>query len=335
MPGGQVAAAGVTSVGVRTDRRRRGYLRALMTAQLDLLHATGAVAATLRATEGAIYERFGYGVASQYLTVTVQPTSVRWRAGAGACHEPRIAEVTDALAWLPEAYDRIGHDRAGRISRPQWWWASVVSRRLDKDEPLWLLHTVDDAGAVNGWVLYTAESVDSPTGQHRARVHILDLIGSDVGVELALWRAALGIDLADSVIARGRPVDETLPLALTDARSARRSGIEDETWLRLLDVPAALAARRYGDADPVVVEVADPMFADNGGRYRVSGDGAARTDAPADIALDVSELAWVYLGGTPMTALAAAGRVTGAAEALRSADVLFGAHRAPWCGTYF
>ena len=64
VPGGRVRAGGVTLVGVLPTHRRRGLLTQLMRAQLDALHERGEPVAYLWASEGAIYPRFGYGIAS-------------------------------------------------------------------------------------------------------------------------------------------------------------------------------------------------------------------------------------------------------------------------------
>jgi predicted acetyltransferase len=58
----------------------------------------------------------------------------------------------------------------------------------------------------------------------------------------------MGVDLADGVQARLRPLDEPLELLLADPRACAVTGNEDETWMRLVDVPSALAARSYGPA---------------------------------------------------------------------------------------
>lgn len=342
VPGGTVTAAGVSSVGVRADRRRRGYLRALMEAQLRHLREQGTVAATLRATETGIYARFGYGVASSYATLTVDRDRAVFRDTTAPARPLRMMTGTAALQELPAAHDRLRRTRPGTIVRPLWWWTNQVSRVLDKDEPLWVLCTSDagsddasDAAAVDGWVIYTAAHTDGPDGQHRTTVTVIDLMGADAATELALWRAVLAIDLASTVRAPGRPLDELLPLALTDPRAARLSELEDETWLRLLDVPAALAARSYGDGAPVVLEVVDPLLGENSGRYRLDPDGMSSTTEPAEVTLDVSELACVYLGGTSFADLAAAGRVQGSPEGLTCADALFATPQAPCAGTYF
>ena len=64
VPGGSVRCAGVTIVGVYPTHRRRGVLRSMMRAQIDDVHERGEPIAILWASEGNIYQRFGYGLGS-------------------------------------------------------------------------------------------------------------------------------------------------------------------------------------------------------------------------------------------------------------------------------
>src|SRR5436853_6679199 len=65
MPGGAfLPAAAVSWVSVLPTHRRRGVLTRLMAAMHDDARARDEPAAILTASEGAIYSRFGYGVAS-------------------------------------------------------------------------------------------------------------------------------------------------------------------------------------------------------------------------------------------------------------------------------
>src|SRR5688500_1371101 len=64
VPGGaRVPAAGVTMVGVHPTHRRRGINTRMMAAILDQAADRGEPLAALFASEGAIYGRFGYGLA--------------------------------------------------------------------------------------------------------------------------------------------------------------------------------------------------------------------------------------------------------------------------------
>src|SRR5437588_3550209 len=64
VPGGELAAAGVTWVGVLPSHRRRGILTQMMKRQFDDLHERGEPLAILWASEAAIYGRFGYGISA-------------------------------------------------------------------------------------------------------------------------------------------------------------------------------------------------------------------------------------------------------------------------------
>jgi predicted acetyltransferase len=102
-----------------------------------------------------------------------------------------------------------------------------------------------------------------------------------------------------------------------------------------VDLPAALSARRYAAPVDVVIEVADGILAGNAGTWRLRADASGagectRTDAPAELACDVSVLGAAYLGGTSIGALAVAGRVRELRPgAVAAASAAFGWHRAP------
>ena len=108
-----------------------------------------------------------------------------------------------------------------------------------------------------------------------------------------------------------------------------------------MDVPSALAARTYGRAGSLVLDVRDGFCAWNAGRWRldVAEDGHGRaepTAVAADLSLDASDLGATYLGTFRFSELARVGRVVEqTAGALLRADAMFAAPRAPWCPTAF
>ena len=109
--------------------------------------------------------------------------------------------------------------------------------------------------------------------------------------------------------------------------------VHDGLWLRIVDVSAALAGRAFGGDADLVLEVADGFCEWNSGRYRLSGE---RTDAPADVALDVAALASAYLGGVSLHELAAAGRARELTPgAVARAAAAFRGEVAPWCPDTF
>jgi predicted acetyltransferase len=91
----------------------------------------------------------------------------------------------------------------------------------------------------------------------------------------------------------------------------------------------------------VVLDVRDPGLPANNGRWRLTAAAfdqptATRTDAPADLAMDVRDLAAVYLGGVTVMELAAAGRIEELAPgAAPRASVAFTWPVAPACSYFF
>lgn len=334
VPGGaRLPTAGVTRVAVRVDRTRRGALKALMLAQLRDLADRGDVLATLRATSHRIYGRFGYGVATRGRDVEVAGHSAGWRPGAPVGGDVTLLPAGELRAALPELHDRIGWGRPGATARPGHWWDVVldVAPRTSGEHLVAAVHA--GADGPDGYVVWSPRR---ESGSEEGSLVVHDLWAAGPRAYAGLWRLLLRVDLVTRVRAPLRPLDEPLELMVDDPRRVRTTAVHDEVWLRLVDVPAALRARSYAAAEPVVLEVTDALLPANGGRYRIGPDGAERTDAPAQLGLDVGELAVLYLGDRRASELALAGRIAvHDAAAPARADALLRVSGAPWSGTQF
>jgi predicted acetyltransferase len=332
--GGELPAATVSRVGVRADWTRRGVLSALMRRQFQSFREAGEVVATLRASESVIYGRFGYGVASRGRCVTLDRRRVSALPSKGTDGRIRMVDKETALTLAPEVYTSVGLTRPGMTTRWPAWWTMNLRRAMADENAQLAVHRGADGD--DGYVVYSVKADMSGNHDSKSVLTVLDLVASTPEVWAELWRFLFRVDLVDEIVAQLRPLDEPLEWLLADRRVVRVSDVDDETWLRLVDVPAALAARRYGSAEPVVLEVRDRYLPENDGTYRITPDGAERTSAPADLSLDVDLLAATYLGDVSFTELAWADRVDVVDSAAPArADVLFATERAPWSGTYF
>jgi predicted acetyltransferase len=334
--GGVVALAAVDGVGVRADRTRRGVLTAMMAAQLADFAARGIPLAALHASEPTIYGRFGYGSAALGKTLRVARPAARLHERVPAEGDVRMLTPDEAVEEIPGLYERIGLSRAGMIGRPAAWWPIAHGRLAGRDgSHVVAVHSGPEGD--DGFVVYdTVEqrSFDSP--DEGAVLKVRDLHAAGAAAWAGLWRFLLSVDLVSAVHARHRPVDEPLAVLLTDHRHARTLDVEDDLWLRPVDVATALGARTYRGAEPVVLAVRDRLLPANTGHYEVTPGGARRTDAAADLALDVDTLGMLYLGQWSATALAQAGRIEARdPAAVARADELFTTVTAPWCGTHF
>lgn len=334
VPGGaRLPHAAVTHVGVLPTHTRRGVATALMRRQLAEIAAAGEVVATLRASEGTIYERFGYGVAGSAARREVLRRQARVRASVPRGGPVRLA---DAASWklFAQVYEAAA-GWSGAIGRPASWWRQQAVRQAADPGP-WYAVVHGEDGAEDGYARYhpigTAEWF---TGRERTIV-VDDLVAGSARAYAGLVRYLLGLDPVDRIVLPATAPDDPLPMLLTDERAVRTLAVRDETWLRLVDVPAALAARRYRGAGSVAVAVTDDLLPENSGTYLISADGAARTTAPADLSVDVATLAALYLGGSRWWQHVRAGRVTvHRAGAVEAAEELFATDALPFAGTIF
>ncbi len=335
VPGGaEVPASTVSRVGVRADWTRRGVLSALMRRQFQAFQEAGEVVAVLRASESVIYGRFGYGVASRGRRVVLDRYRTSALPSAGTGGRIRLVDRATALTAGPEVYTTAGLSRPGMTTRWPAWWTMNLERALDDENARMAVHRGEDGD--DGYVLYSVKWDMGGGPSSKSVLSVMDVVAATPEVWAELWRYLFRVDMVDEIVAELRPLDEPLEWLLADRRVVKVTEVDDETWLRLVDVPAALAARRYREAEPVVLEVRDRYLPENDGRYRITPEGAERTSEAADLGLDVDLLAATYLGDTSFTDLARAGRIDVVDHAaLARADALFATDRAPWSGTYF
>ena len=346
-------AAGVTWVSVLPSHRRRGVLSSLMRRQLADIRDRAEPLAVLWASESVIYSRFGYGRAMWHADFTLYrgETALAKTAPTDGGLRLRIINPVAAMPELAKVYDAVLPSRPGFIARNEAWWQGVVYDPPDQRHGRSPLHCVlaEDDDGPRGYALYSgANRWDSDTSLPDSALTVREMVGADAAASAALAADLLSRDLTTEFRVRGRPVDDPLLYQLADPRRAR-TRLKDALWVRITDVPGALARRRYSCPADVVIEVRDDLLPSNAGRWRLTTAGAAPDGggleasctpaddgAPADVALDVTELGAAYLGGTPLGALAAAGLVTERRPgAVRQLSTALSWDLAPWCPVNF
>lgn len=343
VPGGELAAAGVTAVGVRPTHRRRGLLRRMMRLQLDALRERGEPAAVLWASEGGIYPRFGYGLASLNGRLDAERARLALRDGsdAEAAGSFRPVDIDEAPAVLAPVYERVRVERPGFCSRSEAWWR-LHALRDDQEArrgagPLFCA-VLELEGEPSGYALYRFKHVWEG-GIPKGELHVVEALGSSRRAQREVWRFLLGVDLVARIRARLFAIDDPLILLVTEPTALGLS-IGDGLYLRLVDVGAALAARGYAADGALALEILDDFCPWNTGLWRLEAAGGRaevrRAEGPADLCLRVGDLASAYLGGFSFAALHAALRVEELVSgALARADALFRTDRAPFCPETF
>ena len=344
LPGATVVpAAGVTAVGVLPTHRRRGILTAMMDRLLDDVRRRGEPVAVLLASEALIYGRFGYGPAVATAGIEVETRHGAFSRPVAAPGRLTLLGPGEAAGLLPDVFDRARRTQPGEVSRPEVWWRSNLHDPEHRREGYSARFDVvyeSPAGVAEGYVTYRAKS-DWAAGLAGTELAVQELVATSPEVRLALWRYVLDVDLVRRVTAWDTPLDDPLRWALADPRRLRTTRLGDWLWVRLVDLPAALEARRYPVAGGLVLDVTDPFRPHHGGRVRLDAgpDGAECRPAAAaavDLALDVADLGAAYLGGVRFSTLARAGRVDERTPgALARADALFACEPLPFCSSEF
>jgi predicted acetyltransferase len=334
VPGAVLPAAHVTGVGVAPTHRRRGLLSAMMHRQLtEVAEAGREPIAVLWASETTIYPRYGYGPSAGVMSLSAMTRELRIRPEIpGAGLRLRLIDPKKARDDLAAIFARVAESRVGWSSRPGPWWDFHLADLKDNRGGATSRHGVichDADGNPAGYALWRVKGKWDEYGPD-AQVRVNEVAADDPAVYAALWRFLLGIDLARSLTCETAAVDEPLYLMVDEPRRLGRK-YEEALWVRIVDLSSALEARRYQTPVDVVFEVTDPLLPANAGRWRLTGGpdkaSCVRTEESPDLAMTITDLGALYLGGTSLGALVAAGRVRPLTANVPPAA--FGWHRAP------
>jgi predicted acetyltransferase len=331
----------LTAVTVAATHRRRGLLTRMITESLTAAKERGDALSILIAAEWPIYGRYGYATAvddASYVYFPRRPNAALAPPPAGRVRpaEPdEVATVADAI------FDAARRLRPGQIDRPTWWW----DRSFGRDghvtvgpTPNWILH--EGPGGPDGMLAWHVTN-DFELDGRLGKLEVTTLVAANDTAYRDLWAYLGGIDVIEEITATYRPVDEPVRFLVKDGRALQETWRGDFLWVRLLDVPAALAARDYAVPGRLVLDVVDDDlggFAAGRVLLEVDGDGArcTPTDEAAELRVSHRLLGSIYLGGHRLRQLAPAGGIEELTPgALDRADVMFSTPLAPYCQTFF
>jgi predicted acetyltransferase len=344
VPGGELPTGGVTWVTVVPSHRRRGILRGMMRLMVDDCHARNEPLAMLWASEGSIYQRFGYGLATWAVNMEADVAYARYARDWPAEGTFRLMRAGEGLDFVAPVYEAARAERSGFLARTPDWWVGQLPL-ADKDakggEAKRLVVYEADAG-VEAYAVYKTK-VDWSHGVPNGIVTVDEAVGSTPRGTREIWRYLFSLDLMKTLRTWHLPADHPVLLL---AAEHRRLGITvgDGLWLRVVDAKAALEGRTYGldghASGRLTFELRDDYCPWNAGRWTLDvADGRASLESAsraADLAFDANDLGSLFLGGFTATALARAGRVEElGAGGLATADRLFPTALAPWCPQEF
>jgi predicted acetyltransferase len=330
VPGGAtVLTSGLTWVAVHPAHRRKGLLTQMIADHFARSLDRGEVVSTLYAAEPEIYQRFGYGLGCPALALDLG-------------RKPTLRDLPDAskLSIRLENADLNKHADAvravqRRMMRPGTMveLGDVQIQGLFMDLENWregaerfrIAIVDDDQGPAAYAFFQRKQNQDDFT----SGTTTVDTWGSATGAAThRLFSVVSDLDLMAKTKVSHLAADDSLMYSLANIRAVKAT-TEDNLWVRILNVPAALEARRYAADVDVAIAITDKQLPENHKVWRlVVTDGAAAVtllerDAPAQVRLSIQELSTAYLGGVTIAALAQASLVEelvpGAVESLSAA----------------
>lgn len=337
VPGGTIPTVGITGVGVVPTHRRRGVNTALMRRQLDDIRDEGFAIAALFASEASIYGRFGYGLATFEASVDIETSRGAFIPGYDGDGPVRLLEREAAKERYLSMYNRSRLTRPGAMKMaPNWFDAKFADKHFGEERQFFFaLH--ETGNDCDGIAVYTIKHEWDVVPKNIVELYELGALTPSVYAQM--WRFVLDLDLVSKLTAWSRPADEPLLHLMREPRRLNMR-LKDGMWVRLLDIPRALTARRYPHDGRIVFDVRDAFCPWNEGRYALDsgaeGTTCEQTEDDADLLLTTNELAAVYLGGSTFSQLHRAGRVSEErAGAIGAADSMFTWDPPPWAMLHF
>jgi predicted acetyltransferase len=336
VPGGaSLRAAWLTMIAVASTHQRSGVWAQLSTKGLGILIDRGYPIVCGVPTQTAMYDGFGAGVASYSQNYSIDRRSAKLRAEPSR-NRAREVNAAEARCHVPEIYDRWRAVTNGAVERTSAWWNDCLEDRpTQRGNGSELNCTIHPDGFLSYRVVGAGKHAFRPPFG-TAVVEDFCAITDEAHTELLQTLVAL--EMFDA-IKIDVPVDDPLPLKLTDQRAAEIKGVSDWLWVRINDVPEALGARAYTADIDLTLEVIDPLGLSGGTFLLQSRDGVGKCtphDGPPDVKLGLAELATIYAGAHRTSELFRADRITELhGGALANLEAAFRVEQAPFCGTLF
>ena len=135
--GNPVKMGGVTAVGTLPAYRRQGLLRNVMTTALAEMRDRQQSLAILWASMGAIYQRFGYGLASAQVRYSFDPRFAQFQAAESAGGSIELLEKEDAFPLVKQNYIQWVQDKNLAIHRSTVLWQASTLHAEPKEHPVY------------------------------------------------------------------------------------------------------------------------------------------------------------------------------------------------------
>jgi predicted acetyltransferase len=301
-----VPTGGISGVASPPENRRQGYIGRLLHAVLCEIRERGWPLSTLYPFYFPFYKRYGWEHVSDNYEYKIPMTHLPVRQPAGTWHavlrstdmNAEEAHVSDDdVATLMEIYNAwAAAGRTGPVVRDTRWWRLNKLREGSPKRPD-LYYWRDPAGQPRAYVNYSFVDLSTPWER---RLQVGDMAALDIPAFQAVLGFLRNHDSQAKEVKMFLPEDIRLAALLDDPEFTIE--VQAGFMLRLVDVAAALAARRYpaGVSAHVTLAIHDSFLPWNTGTYGLEvRDGvgvASRIDEEPGLSMDQRTLGRLYSG---------------------------------------
>jgi predicted acetyltransferase len=338
--GNAIAADGVTAVAADPGYRRQGIVRELITQLLRRSRDNDVPLSILWASMGAIYQRFGYGLATSNVGYDIRPENMVLQFGEEPAGVVRLMEGANALEALNSVYRQYASEGTCLLHRHEIFWELMLRRQNNQNT--YIAVYFDSHDTPRGYCLYRTRWQEPDSPEPSQRMDVFDFAWLDMDAWRGIWSFLGSHDLVSRVCFEFVAEDDPAPDLLLEPRMLRRR-TWDGIWLRVVDAEKSLSIRGYDSPGEVTIAVRDDLLCEwNNGRYRVASDGRRAEVSrladgdDADIIANPNALASLLSGHARVSHLARIGRLQ-APDADRWAefDQVFSTRRRPTCPNMF
>ncbi|WP_147917554.1 enhanced intracellular survival protein Eis [Ruania zhangjianzhongii] len=320
--GRELRTCGIAGMTVAAEHRGRGLTHPLLTELLLAARDRGEVIATLFATAPGIYRRLGFEMITTVDQVQL-PVSSAAAVPPGDPVRLRRATAADAPA-LRDCYRDWARVRQGPLTRTGAA-EQVSDEDLIGDQDAVTL-AVSEAGEILGYACWDRGTLSERT------LTVTELVAHTPQAYRSLWRMAGAFAMKVDRVLLHAPAGD---VARTFLPAKHWQVVAQEPYmLRVLDLPAALAARGSRGSGQVRITVAGDELGLVNGTFQITADGgelSCEPSAPAEgpPVLTAGGLSLAVSGAFSCADLRASGHLTGGdARTDRTLEDLL--HAPPW-----
>lgn len=339
--GAAIPMGGIASVSCLPERRRGGFVKALLIEALAKMRADGRPTSGLYTPHYSLYRKYGWEIAGRTMSYSFPPKVTQPRRPAPAGEWRRIGPGD----WrdLDAIYTAQYASRNGGLKRDEQRWRLHVFSdygKGERDAGIW----TNAAGEARAYAVYHIAKQPSATSTWPEQtLRVDDWAALDADGYAALLAYLLGHDLVDHIVMLAGQDEPLADMIDEPVHIKHPPGAWFGQMLRLVDVARAVEARPalpQASGRSVTLALTDASAPWNAGTWRIEASegrmACERSDGPADATMDMRALGPIFNGFIhPADALRTGSITSASATGLDALADLFSVSFSPYCGDDF